>query len=74
LPLLFVGTTTLVAGVRALIDIYVPMAGQPATATIGRVCSVVTVVLVCSVLAIVGAAARRWAVLLRARADAPRAL
>jgi len=74
LPLLFVGTTTLVAGVRALIEIYVPMAGQPATATIGRVCTVVTVVLLFSVLAILGAAGRRWAELLRARADAPRAL
>ncbi len=69
LPLLFVGTTTLWAGVRALIEIYVPMIDVPATATIGRACTGVTVVLLCSVAVILGAAGFKWAGLLRARAQ-----
>ncbi len=68
LPLAFVGTTTVWAGVRALFEIYVPMAAVPATATVGRVCSVVTVILLLGVLAIVSSAARQWAGLLRAAA------
>ncbi len=67
LPLLFVGTTTLVAGVRALIEIYVPMMAVEATATIGRVCTFVTVVLLISVGIILAAAGSRWASLLRNR-------
>ena len=60
LPLTFVGTTTLIAGVRALLEIYLPMAQQPATMLIGRVCSGVTVVLLFCVLTILAAAGRRW--------------
>jgi carbon starvation protein len=71
LPLLFVGSTTLIAGVRALIEIYLPMIDAPATATIGRVCSAVTVVLLFSVLVIMAAAGRRWAQSLAARSSAP---
>jgi len=67
LPLLFVGSTTLIAGVRALLEIYLPMATVPQTATIGRVCSGVTVVLLFSVLVIMAAAGRRWASLWTAR-------
>lgn len=67
LPLLFVGSTTLVAGVRALLEIYLPMIDVPQTATIGRVCSGVTVVLLFSVLVIMAAAGRRWAQLWTAR-------
>ncbi len=61
LPLLFVGTTTMVAAVQALIDIYVPMAQVEATAVIGRVCTVVTIVLLASVMIILAFAGRRWA-------------
>jgi carbon starvation protein len=67
LPLLFVGSTTLVAGVRALLEIYLPMIDVPQTATIGRVCSGVTVVLLFSVLVIMAAAGRRWAQLWTSR-------
>lgn len=65
LPLAFVGTTTVIAGVRALGEIYIPMASVPATATIGRVCTAVTVILLVSVAIIGVAAVRRWAILLR---------
>lgn len=71
LPLLFVGTTTLWAGVRALHEIYVPMMGNPALATIGRVCTVVTIVLIASVAVILGFAGFRWAAILRTRSTTP---
>ena len=70
LPLLVVGTTTLTAGVRALIEIYLPMAGVSATAHIGWVCTIVTSVLMVCVAIILGAASLRWAVILRDRRDA----
>ena len=69
LPLSFVGTTTVVAGVRALFEIYVPMAQVPATAVIGRVCSTVTIVLLLGVFGIILSASRQWVVLMRAPAN-----
>jgi carbon starvation protein len=68
LPLLFVGTTTLTAGVRALIEIYVPMTSTPATSQIGWVCSIVTVVLIVCTGIILAAAGSKWASILGARA------
>jgi carbon starvation protein len=67
LPLAFVGSTTVVAGVRALIEIYVPMIAVPSTATIGKVCSAVTVVLLGCVCVISVAAGRRWRGILSGR-------
>ncbi len=67
LPLLFVGGTTLTAGVRALLEIYIPMIAVPATAQIGGVCTFVTIVLILCVAVILGAAGSRWGRLLRDR-------
>jgi carbon starvation protein len=71
-PLLFVGTITMTAGARALWEIYLPMAMVEATATIGRVCSVVTGILLACVAAILVTSAREWAKILRARAEESR--
>ena len=67
LPLLFVGTTTLTAGVRAFFEIYLPMARVDATASIGRVCASVTAILVVCVATILVVSAREWAKIWRAR-------
>ncbi len=67
LPLLFVGTTTLTAGVRATREIYWPMSQQPATATIGLVCTAVTSILVVCVAILLVISAREWSKILRAR-------
>jgi carbon starvation protein len=67
LPLLFVGTTTLTAGVRATREIYWPMSQQAPTATIGMVCTVVTSVLVVCVAILLVISAREWSKILRAR-------
>ncbi|WP_434422460.1 carbon starvation CstA family protein [Nannocystis pusilla] len=69
-PLLFVGTTTLTAGFRSLVEVYVPMTRDPATATMGVVNTVVTATLLTCVLAIVVMSARKWRELLRARTAA----
>jgi carbon starvation protein len=66
LPLAFVGSTTVVAGVRALFEIYLPMAQAGPAMVVGRVCSTVTVVLLVGVLGIVSSALRQWWQLLRA--------
>jgi carbon starvation protein len=67
LPLLFVGTTTITAGVRSLLEIYLPMAQGAATATIGRVCSAVTTLLLACVFIILVVSFREWAKIWRAR-------
>jgi carbon starvation protein len=59
-PLLFVGTTTITAGVKALLSIYLPMSREAATATIGRVCSGMTVILLSSTCVILVAAFFEW--------------
>ncbi len=69
LPLLFVGGTTLTAGVRALAQIYLPLARSPdaAQASNGVVQSSVTAVLIVCVAIILVASARQWLHMLRAR-------
>jgi carbon starvation protein len=67
-PLLFVGATTLTAGFRSLVEVYVPMTRAPATATMGLVNVAVTGTLLACVVAILVMSARRWRELLRLRA------
>jgi carbon starvation protein len=67
LPLLFVGTTTLTAGVRSVAEVYWKMAQTPATRVMGLVCTGVTSILIACVLIILVVSAREWAKLLRAR-------
>jgi carbon starvation protein len=66
-PLLFVGTTTITAGLRALFEVYVPMAGAPATATMGLINAGVTGTLLVFVVAILVVSARKWREILAAR-------
>jgi carbon starvation protein len=59
-PLAFVSTTTLTAGVQAIRRIFVPMLSVPEKATIGRVNIAVTItLLICVALILVGSA-RQW--------------
>jgi carbon starvation protein len=67
LPLLFVGTTTLTAGVRSTVEIYWKMAQVDATRTMGLVCTGVTSVLIVCVVIILSVSGREWARLLRSR-------
>ena len=67
-PLVFVGTTTLTAGTRALYELYWPMTQAPATRTMGYVNLVVTSILLVCVVGILGAASRQWWKTLRSRA------
>jgi carbon starvation protein len=60
LPLAFVGTTTLTAGVQAIRTLYLPMLAQPETATIGKVNLVVTGTLIGCVVLVIGGSVRRW--------------
>ncbi|RYE86937.1 MAG: hypothetical protein EOO75_15120, partial [Myxococcales bacterium] len=54
LPLCFVGTTTTTAGVRAMLNLYLPLARAPETATLGRINLLVTSsLLVCVLLVLV---------------------
>jgi carbon starvation protein len=60
-PLVFVGITTLSAGVESVKRIFWPMLDKPATHTTGVVNVAVTVLLlVCMILVIAGSAARWW--------------
>jgi carbon starvation protein len=67
-PLMFVGTTTITAGLRAFFEVYVPMMGVPATATMGVVNAVVTGTLLLCVVAILAMSARTWREILVSRA------
>jgi carbon starvation protein len=68
-PLLFVGTTTITAGVQSVRGIFLPLMANEATATLGIVNVVVTsVLLVCVTMVIVGSAWRWWGL---ARAPRP---
>jgi carbon starvation protein len=69
-PMLFVGTTTMTAGVRAIFDLYLPMAQVTETATIGRVNLLVTTVLLSCVAMVLVASARKWVQLLRVHPEA----
>jgi carbon starvation protein len=62
LPLLFVGTTTLTAGVQSIGQLFLPMMTKEATRTIGLVNVLVTsILLVCVTLVIGGSVLRWWA-------------
>ncbi len=74
LPLVFVGTTTFVAGVQSIVTIYAPMLAQPAARTTGLIDLTVTATLLACAIAIVIGSARRWVVLLRERAATARGL
>jgi carbon starvation protein len=60
-PLLFVGTTTITAGVESIRRIFLPMTAVAATRTTGVVnVAVTSLLLVCVTLVIVGSAVRWW--------------
>ncbi|MBI1945291.1 MAG: carbon starvation protein A [Deltaproteobacteria bacterium] len=69
LPLVFVGGTTLTAGVRAIREIYLPLArsADPTLARNGAIQSGVTAILIACVVVILVAATRQWAIIVRAR-------
>jgi carbon starvation protein len=69
LPLCFVSTTTLTAGVKAMSALYWPMLARPETATTGRVNLLVTGTLIACVLLVLFGSVRRWAALLGERHD-----
>jgi carbon starvation protein len=64
-PLLFVGTTTITAGVESVGTLYIPMMGDPATYTIGLVNVVVTIMLLACIAMVLVGSARRWLAILR---------
>ncbi|HEY6081508.1 MAG TPA: carbon starvation protein A [Polyangiaceae bacterium] len=59
-PLCFVGTTTITAGVQSVLTIYYPMAQLAATRVTGLVNLIVTSLLLCGVIFIIGGSAARW--------------
>ena len=60
-PLLFVGTTTITAGIQSVRIIFLPLMANEATATLGLVNVVVTLILLaCVTMVIVGSAWRWW--------------
>jgi carbon starvation protein len=67
LPLLFVGTTTLTAGVQSVRTIYMPMLEKTATHLTGIVNVIVTVTLIVGVVLILGGSAIRWSASLKKR-------
>ncbi len=58
---------TITAALRSLVEVYVPMAQHPATATTGIVNAVVTTTLLVCVVAILTMSVGRWRQLLAAR-------
>ncbi len=70
-PLLFVGTTTMTAGIQSVRTMFWPMAANPATRTTGIVNLIVTsTLLVCVALVVFGSALRWWALARAPRAEA----
>jgi carbon starvation protein len=60
-PLVFVGTTTITAGIQSVQRIFLPMLDKPATYTTGIVnVAVTSLLLLCVVLVVVGSAIRWW--------------
>ncbi len=60
-PLLFVGTTTITAGIQSVRIIFLPLMANEATATLGLVNVVVTLILLaCVTMVIIGSAWRWW--------------
>jgi carbon starvation protein len=72
LPLVFIGFTTLTAGVQSLFKLYYPMTQVAATRTTGLVNLLVTSVLLVGVTLIMVGSARRWLAMLRS--DQPKAV
>ena len=64
-PLLFVGATTITAGVESVGTLYVPMMRDAATRTTGLVNVVVTVVLLACVAMVIVGSAMRWVAIVR---------
>jgi carbon starvation protein len=60
LPLVFVTTTTVTAGVEAIRSIYIPMLQNPETASVGRINLLVTGTLLACVVLVIGGSVRRW--------------
>ncbi len=70
-PLLFVGTTTIAAGIESVRRIFLPLAAAPATRTIGIVNVMVTcLLLACVAMVIVGSAIRWWGLTRASRGEA----
>ncbi len=69
-PLVFVGTTTLTAGVESIRRLFLPMVAKEATRTTGTVNVIVTtLLLVCITLVIVGSVVRWWGLVRAPRAE-----
>jgi len=68
-PLLFVGTTTISAGVQSIRMIFWPMTMREATRTTGMVNTVVVAMLLACVVMVVAGSAKRWVRLLSAHAS-----
>jgi carbon starvation protein len=64
-PLLFVGTTTIAAGVQSSTGIYWPMMARPETYTVGLVNLAVTLLLLVCVGMVIAGSAIRWVALAR---------
>jgi carbon starvation protein len=60
LPLVFVSTTTITAGIQAIRQLYLPMTGAPETAFTGWVNLIVIGTLLACVALIIGGSVRRW--------------
>src|SRR5262249_50617163 len=69
LPLAFVGTTTLSAGVESVQHLFLPMIAKEATRTTGIVNVLVTGLLLLCVILVMGGSALRWWALARAPRD-----
>jgi len=65
LPLSFVATTTITAGVESIFSLYLPMTANAATRTNGYVNAIVTTMLLVCVAMILGGSALRWFALIR---------
>jgi carbon starvation protein len=70
-PLAFVSTTTITAGIQAIRTLYLPMLSAPETATIGKVNLLVTVTLLTCVALVMGGSIRRWITLVPRTAPQP---
>ena len=60
LPLVFVSTTTLVAGFQSITDIFWPLAQKPETATQGLINTSLTVIIMVAAIVIMIDSVRRW--------------
>ncbi len=60
LPLSFVATTTIFAGIKSIIDNFLPMAQKPGMAFQGYLNAALTIIMIASVLIILADSLRRW--------------